>query len=546
MSILLKHISEPPPPIPGLSPRLQRVLDKALAKNREVRFQKAIDFAKAFDSIVRSETEQSTFMGITPVEEPLSTITVAEPVDSLIVVQSPKTPLRKWIPFGLAAIGVLASAIFLINGYALSSTVTTPTAPTLLPTATHTQQISLPPGNLLGPPVVVHFQDEDAVLDQVAVEASAMLAPPAGSHYEVWLIGPEARASLGILELDDTGQGTLVFNAAQNENLLGLYDQAQITLIPNSPVTPTDTNTVAYAYTLPSDGLAYVRVLLVSFPDTPDKAPLIQGLTADTRLLEQSARDLSNAFANGDEPSTKKHAEVILNILVGNQSSDHKDWNGDGTTSDPGTSYGFLLNGSNLGHIRAIYTHAEYASNAPRASQNMILHGGEVKLCSENLAQWAAALKSELLKIFAAQALTDMEEPVRNAVALAEQISSGADLDEDEQIEARAGECGVTTIYTSAYAMAAMPLLPVNVGTATAVTSGTPSPGGTLISGTTSPSAGGGGGSGVTAEPPAATQHIPPGQQRTREPKPTNPGGGGGNSGGNNGGGNSGGNSNNP
>jgi serine/threonine protein kinase len=36
-SLLLKHVTEPPPPIPGLKPAVQAVLDRALAKNREQR-----------------------------------------------------------------------------------------------------------------------------------------------------------------------------------------------------------------------------------------------------------------------------------------------------------------------------------------------------------------------------------------------------------------------------------------------------------------------------------------------------------------------------
>jgi serine/threonine protein kinase len=45
VSILLKQVTEPPPPIPGLSPLLQNVLDRALAKDVE-RFQTPLDFAK--------------------------------------------------------------------------------------------------------------------------------------------------------------------------------------------------------------------------------------------------------------------------------------------------------------------------------------------------------------------------------------------------------------------------------------------------------------------------------------------------------------------
>jgi hypothetical protein len=541
MSILLKHISEPPPPIPGLSPQLQRILNKALAKNKEERFQKPIEFARAFNSVVKSETEQSTFMGMMPAEGP-TTVVLAEPVDSLIVVQTPKNPLRRWVIPALAAIAVTVSAFFLITGDAMSPAVATGTS-TVVPTASSTKKVSPPIGNVLGPPIILHFRDANEIVDQAVLEASAMPAAPAGYQYEAWLVGPQGRLSLGILAVDASGKGSLSFSAAQNENLLARYDQADITLKPNTAATPTDADRIAYTYTLPGSGLAYVRVLLVSSPDAPGQSPLVQGLSANTRLLDQSVRDLSYAIATGDQVAVKKHAEIVLNILVGSQSPDHKDWNGDGTIGDPSDGYGFLLNGSNQGYIRAVHTHADYASNAPGASQYMIMHGAEVKACAENLAQWVPQLQGELVTMFAAGSLTDMQEPVQNAATLAEQISRGLDADEDGGIEAIAGECGIATAYTSAYAMADMPLLPVGFGTPTAIGSGTPSPASTFSSRTVTPTpAAGGGGVAATQPQPAAT-NVPPGQAKTREPKPTKDNGGGGNDGGgNNGGGNNGGN----
>ena len=45
LALLLKHLIEEPPPLPQGSPRLQAVLDRALAKNREERYQRAGDLA---------------------------------------------------------------------------------------------------------------------------------------------------------------------------------------------------------------------------------------------------------------------------------------------------------------------------------------------------------------------------------------------------------------------------------------------------------------------------------------------------------------------
>jgi len=45
ISLILKHIAEAPPPLPGASPAVQAVIDRALAKDREARYPKAGDLA---------------------------------------------------------------------------------------------------------------------------------------------------------------------------------------------------------------------------------------------------------------------------------------------------------------------------------------------------------------------------------------------------------------------------------------------------------------------------------------------------------------------
>ena len=98
-------------------------------------------------------------------------------------------------------------------------------------------------------------------------------------------------------------------------------------------------------------------------------------MTADSKLIERAAREMIRAYENGDESSTQKNAEAIMNLLVGSQSQEHKDWNGDGQTTDAGSGYGFMLNADNLGYIQAIYSHADYVANSPGGSQNMIVNG---------------------------------------------------------------------------------------------------------------------------------------------------------------------------
>ncbi len=336
-----------------------------------------------------------------------------------------------------------------------SPTIETPVSDT----DTAVSLISVP----LGPTGVLRFQDGSAILDRAILNALAMPAPPKDSQYEVWLVGPEdERLSLGILALDENGKGTLTFDDSQGQNLLAIYDRVEVTVEPDPDLDPNRSERIAYSYTLPEAGLEYVRQLLVSFPIAPEQVAIVQGMISDTKLIDQTAKRMLIAFENEDEASIQKNAEVIMNLLVGHQSQEHEDWNGDGQTIDPSSGYGFMLNADNLGHIQALYSHVDYAVNSFGASQNMIANGQHVKTCAQNLAQWISELRDRMLTILKANSLSDMDGPIHDAVALADKLLNGMDEDHNGKIEPVSGECGVLTTYEFAYHMADMPLLPVN------------------------------------------------------------------------------------
>jgi len=70
MSILLKHINEPPPPIPGLAFGFQYVLDRALSKKAEERFQTPNELATAFNEVLEETSGASTILHMTPKRTP--------------------------------------------------------------------------------------------------------------------------------------------------------------------------------------------------------------------------------------------------------------------------------------------------------------------------------------------------------------------------------------------------------------------------------------------------------------------------------------------
>jgi formylglycine-generating enzyme required for sulfatase activity len=76
MAVIYMHIHTPPPPIPGLSETVQAVLDRALAKNPEERYQTSREMAVDFFQSIGMTAEAKT------IHEPLSAIpSIARPAE---------------------------------------------------------------------------------------------------------------------------------------------------------------------------------------------------------------------------------------------------------------------------------------------------------------------------------------------------------------------------------------------------------------------------------------------------------------------------------
>jgi hypothetical protein len=155
-----------------------------------------------------------------------------------------------------------------------------------------------------------------------------------------------------------------------------------------------------------------------------------------------------------DGQTMRLDAEQILNIIVGDQDPEYKDWNGNETIDDPSDGYGLLLNGTNSGYIQGTYTHANLSLTSPDATENMLTHGEHVKIAADNLSLWTPQLRDQILAVLEATSLTDAEEPVRQAVVLANQILNGVDINGNENIEPIPGEGGSMTVYDHSYYMA--------------------------------------------------------------------------------------------
>ncbi len=477
MSILFKQVTEPPPPIPGLSPVIQNVLNRALAKDVKDRFQTPLDFARAFSAAVNMDIDYDTIQSTMQMDSLPATLPPV-PVDRPAKPQ----PRPRWIRAAILGVLLLAVAIsgfFIVNGLpsapALPVTATVLSATNSLPSVTSTSASSavLP----LGPIAILRFQSKAGIADQATLIARAMPAPPPGSQYEIWLIGADQRFSLGTFSPDTAGKGELTFSEPEGLNLLTIYDNVEITIEPKPDPKPEPSGLIAYSFTFPPEGLTHVRYLLSSFPAAPDEKALIQGLYSDIQNIDELAKEMQTAYKNGDKAAALQKGEEALIVLAGAQSEDNKDWNGDGQIADPVDSFGLLVNGNSFGYVQAVLAEAGYTASTPGATQYMIENGEVVKTCAQNLTLWVPQLRSLLLTILTSTSDAEVSGAIDDLVALADETLNGIDLDNNGKIDTISGECGAKAAYEYAHYMADMPILPVSISyQLTAVANATSSP----------------------------------------------------------------------
>jgi hypothetical protein len=271
----------------------------------------------------------------------------------------------------------------------------------------------------------------------------------------------EQRVSMGFVQLDAQGNGSVIYVDPQGRNLLGMYHGMEITIEPDPDNNPNPSNNISYSARLPSTGFMHVRHLLYSFDATPDKVGFVHGLNVDTKLLQQIAQEMLAAYEANDEAAVRSAAEGMINLIAGKQSPQYEDWDNNGTTIDPSDGFGLLLNGENEGYIQGTFTHANLSETSDDATDNMKLHGEHVKIVATNISEWTPNLRDQLLLIIESPFDATMEGMVRNSVALANQIHNGFDANGNERIEPIPGEGGADTAYEHAYYMADLPILAV-------------------------------------------------------------------------------------
>lgn len=447
LGVILKHITEPPPVIEGVGPEIQAVIEKALAKDPDKRYQSARELLVDFYHAVGMHSEAETIHSLR--------IRTPFPLTEKKKTQRPSPVV--WIA---AAVLLCACAMFAISGTIGIS------ALSFLQRATPTEE------KIVITPVIVPDPDSaeaepfsgvlrfQGAMDQITISAS-IPDPEAGTQYEAWLIddGGEVLKSLGILEKNSSGQFILSYTDPQNRNLLDGFNRMEITLETTPDTSPNPSENIAYSSGLPTGALTHIRHLLVSFGATPNQTGLVMGFVNTTSLIQKSAGELQTAYEAQDDAAMRASAEAIINLIAGSQSPDFKDWDADGQVNNPGDGFGLLLNEEQAGYIEGTITHAELSANANDATENIKVHSAHVAISARNVEGWATELRDVARRVLESESELVSEADIRLLVSLAEQVHSGIDIDGSESVDPIAGEGGAMTALQHAEYMSDMQIL---------------------------------------------------------------------------------------
>jgi serine/threonine protein kinase len=455
LAVIYQLINEPPPPIENASAELQDVINRALAKAPNERYQSAGGLAAAYHDAIGMHTEAKTI---------ITHLSRKPGADSVSKKRKPaRGPI--WIGAGIfacACIGVLLTSALGVTRF-LRPRITTieKSLPSTEPIAT-AYYTSEPVGSPAMPLGILRFQNGASQMDQVTISAALDL-PPENKQYEVWLIDDnhELSRSIGVLTENNSGQYSLSYIDPQSGNLLGEFNRMEITLEPKPDDSPNSSRNVVYSSSIPTGSLNHIRHLMFGTNETPGEIPVAVGLVNNVTLIQSSADAMLQAYEAGDKKTVKSSAEAIVNLIVGKEDLQYyNDWDENGMVNDPGDGFGLLVNGSQAGYLDDMIHHASYAAQASGAPSGVQMHAGHVEICIQNLEGWAPELRDLALHIARAANDENMQADVKRASVLADQMLNGIDINGNESIDPIAGEGGAKTAFEHAEYMSDMPILP--------------------------------------------------------------------------------------
>ena len=437
--MLMKHINEPPAPIQGISPELQMVINRALAKNPKHRYESAGELANDFMALFNGQTVSPGTLHIAELIRK-----EAEQENKAQVEPSRPNWVRIGIEIGVAAIALLV-IYFVVN------------------TQQNAQARNVPIGR-------ARFDFGNTDNDTINFALNQAPRPEENHHYHTWLVHDDGTfRDLGRLSFDASGVARLEFTDLSGKNLLEGLREIQITQEQdNGSASTKPAGEVVYSSVFPPQALEHIRNLDVSFDGGSDQAALIAGLYYYSGSYVEAAINgdtnspgyigMTAAYENGDEASLRKRTEEIINMIVGSESEQYLDYDGDGEIDTQANGYGSLVNGTQAGYLQQTALVAQAAADAPDSTSNIRQQNDSLQICIQNMKAWTDQILPLALELQAMEFGPEMEPIINELSILGLALSEGTDANQNGPIEAIPGECGAFQAYYYGIYMADFPI----------------------------------------------------------------------------------------
>jgi len=439
--MLMQHISEPPPPIQGISTELQMLIERALAKKPEDRYESAGALADEFLALFNGQTiSPGTIHIVEMARQAAEEGQQGKP--------QPEPRRTNWLRIGaeITIALILMFVIFRVFINPASQTVVDPNAPV---------------GRM-------RFSFSSSDNDKITFSLTRASLPKDNEHYEVWLVHDDGTfQDVGKITFDATGVGRLEFTDPDGKNLLAGLSQLQITKEQNGARVTKPTGEVLYSSVFPSQALAHVRNLVVSFKGGSDNASLIAGLFYYSGSYIDAAINgdpdypsyvpIVTAYKNGDEASLRKRNEEVINMIVGSQSKQYLDYDQDGQIDTQATGYGSLPNGEQAGYLQETALEAQAAADAPDTTVNIGQQNQNLQICIQNMKK----LTDQILPLALQLQNTPLDEtkPIIDELSrFGKALSDGVDANENGTVDPVEGECSALQAYDYGTYMADFPI----------------------------------------------------------------------------------------
>ncbi|HEX9389426.1 MAG TPA: protein kinase [Anaerolineales bacterium] len=451
--MLMQHINEPPPPIQGISKDLQILIDRALAKRPNDRYESAGALAEEFLALFNGQTISP---GTLHIVEMARQAAEAEQQGK----PQPERGRTNWVRIG-AEITIALAIMFVIFRFFIN-----PASQTLTLTPTPINP-NIPVGSM-------SFTDVSNPNDKISFIIPNLPQPGANTHYEAWLVSDDGSSfqDVGKMTIDPSGTGQLDFTDPDGQNLLQ-FGELRITKEQDNPAATKPTGDVVYSSIFPSQALVYVRNVELAYDVTPSNLALMQGLYyysgsyITTPINGDEVNDpefigIKKAYENQDEATEatiRKDTEMVINQIVGEASDQYKDYDQDGTVDVYSSDgYGSLPNGDHAGYLQETATNLKAAVDAPDSTPNIRTQSENIQVCIQNMQGWTDQILPLALKLNETEYGPAMKPIIDQLSKFGDALLNGVDKNNNGQIEAVEGECGALKAYELGWALAEFPI----------------------------------------------------------------------------------------